>query len=221
MAVTTPHIEIGQPKKFTTGAILMSSAYGLFLAAPIFISVLIISVLKFGILTFLVPFLAILVTAFFLPFGLGNAYVVRLVRSINPAAGTTPDSFIVQLTLWPRIRSGMRAVIDDADDVGLLSFTDSALVFQGDSINLSVPFDEIKEFRPQNVGLRGRFVYGRRISVVVSGLPNVESLEFVERSSWLLPASRATTKRLYERLSAKIKSKEPNGKAKDQKGIAL
>lgn len=221
MAVTTPHIEIAQPKKFTTGAILMTGAYGLFLAAPIFVSILIISVLRFGILTVLIPILAIVVTAFFLPFGLGNAYVVRLVRSINPAAGTKPDCFVVQLTLWPRIRSGVRAVIDDADDVGLLSFTDSTLVFQGDSINLSIPFDQMKQLRPQNVGLRGRFVYGRRISVAVSGLPNVESLQFVERSSCLLPASRATTRRLYERLSAKVNSKETNGKGKEQKGTAL
>jgi hypothetical protein len=52
--------------------------------------------------------------------------------------------------------------------------------------------------------LRGLFVYGRRIKVVVSGLPQVEALEFAERTSWLLPTSRAITRGLHQRLSTKV-----------------
>ena len=203
VTTNTAKIEIAQPRVFTPGAVLVVSAYGVFLVVPILVSMLVVSLLQFGMLTVIIPFLAIAVTASFLPFGLGNSYVARLVRSLKPAGGSDAQGFIVQLTLSPRIRSGIRAVLEDADDIGYLSFSGSGLLFQGDSVKLSVPFDCIEEVRPHNIGLRGLFVYGRRIGVVVSGLPNVESFELAERSSWLLPTSRRITKTLYEQLSRK------------------
>ena len=200
-------IEIAQPKLFTAGAVAAINAYGALLAVPFVISVLVISVTKFSILTALIPLLVVAATAYFLPFGLGNTHITRLVQSANPAAATGGDGFIVQLTLSPRLRSGLRALLEDADDIGYLTFSGNGLLFQGDSVKLSVPLDRIEQVRPQNIGLRGLFVYGRRIKVVVSGLPQVESVEFAERSSWLLPTSRAITKRLHQRLSTGVSQK--------------
>jgi hypothetical protein len=197
-------IEITQPRLFTAGALAIVSAYGILLAAPFCLSILLISAIRFGIHTALIPLLVVMATAYFLPFGLGNTYITRLVRSLNPAAGQGEDGFIVQLTLSPRIRSGLRAVLEDADDIGYLSFSGTELLFQGDSVKLAVPFDRIEQVQPQNIGLRGLFVYGRRIRVLVSGLPEVESFELAERSSWLLPASRAIARKLYARLSATV-----------------
>ena len=201
-------IEIAQPRLFTTGAVVVVSAYGILLAVPFFIAILVVSLIKFGLLTVLIPFLVVAATAYFLPFGLGNAHITRLVQSLNPAAGKSEDGFIVQLTLSPRIRSGLRAILDDADDIGYLSFTGSELLFQGDSVKLSVPFDHIEQVQPQNIGLRGLFVYGRRIKVVASGLPNIEAFEFAERSSWLLPESRRITRKLSERLSIRVQQEQ-------------
>jgi hypothetical protein len=201
-------IEIAQPRLFTAGAVLAVSAYGILLAVPFFVAILVVSLIKFGILTALIPLLVVAATAYFLPFGLGNAHVTRLVRSLNPAAGKSEDGFIVQLTLSPRIRSGLRAILDDADDVGYLSFTESELLFQGDSVRLSVPFDRIEQVLPQNIGLRGLFVYGRRIRVVASGLPRLTAFEFAERSSWLLPDSRRITRKLAERLATKARQEQ-------------
>jgi hypothetical protein len=198
-------IEIAQPRLFTTGAVLTVSAYGILLVPPFFIAILVVSVIKFGLLTALIPFLALAATAYFLPFGLGNAHVTRLVQSFHPAAGKEENGFIVQLTLWPRIRSGLRAILDDADDIGYLSFTGSGLLFQGDSITLSVPFDHLEHVQPRNSGLRGLFVYGRRIKIVVSGLPDIDAFEFAERSSWFLPDSRSITRKLYKRLAANVR----------------
>jgi hypothetical protein len=197
-------IEIAQPGLFTVGAVAVVSAYGALLGVPFFVSVLVVSVIKFGFLTALIPLLALAATAFFLPFGLGNIHITRLVQSLCPAAAQPGEGFIVQMTLSPRLRSGLRALLDDADDIGYLTFSGNELLFQGDSVKLSVPLDSIKLVRPRNIGLRGLFVYGRRIKVVVSGLPQVESFEFAERSSWLLPTSRAITRRLCQRLSTRF-----------------
>ena len=204
MQSKAPTIEVAQPKLFTAGAVATVCAYGALLALPFFLSVLVVSVTRFSLLTAVIPLAVVAGSAYFLPFGFGNPHVTRLVRSLRPAATEDGAGFIVQLTLSPRLRSGLRALLEDADDIGYLTVREDELHFQGDSVKLSIPLDRIERVQPQNIGLRGLFVYGRRIKVVVPDLPQVESIEFAERSSSLLPASRAITKRLYQRLSARI-----------------
>jgi len=204
VSVKAPTIEVSPPKLFTTAGVLLINAYGLLPAIPLALSILAISLLEFGLLTWLLPVLVLVATAYLLPFALGNSRVVKLVGSLNLPAGKGEDSFVVQLTCSPRIRSGLRALLEDADDIGGLSFTDSELVFHGDSVKLSIPFDQIEQVRPKNVGLLGLFVYGPRITLVVSGLPGVKSVEFAERSSRLLPTSRKTTWKFYERLASRV-----------------
>lgn len=165
-------------------------------------SLLAVTMIKLGILTAVIPLMSLAVTAYFLPFGLGNPIVKKLVKSVNPGTSETQDRFIVQMTLSPRIRSGLRAVIEDADDLGYLSCTESELNFRGDSVRLRIPWKQVDEVRPQNIGWRGRFLYGSRIKITVSGIPNVETVTFSERSSLLLPTSKRVTRRLCERISA-------------------
>jgi len=203
--------EITRPRLFTAGAVAVVNAYGMLMITPIFSAIIAVSVIKLGVFTVLIPLLALAATAFFLPFGLGNTHVTRLVRSLNPGAGQKGDGFIVQLTVSPRLRSGLRALLEDADDIGYLTFSGKGLSFQGDSVQLSVPWENIQLVRSLNIGWRGLFVYGRRIKLVVSGWPEVESFEIAERSSWLLPASRAITRRLYERLSTNFAPKPKQG----------
>jgi len=192
------------PVRFGAGAQWAIHACGLVLVLPVLASVLAMSLGKFALWKLLLPAGAIAGTAYFLPFGLGNAYVARLARALNPAAGKDPDGFIVQLTLSPRIRAGLWAELEDADDIGCLRLTETELVFEGDSVKLSVPYSQIRRLRSRNIGLRGLFVYGRRMVVEISGASKVSALEFAERSSWVLPASRRTTRRLWEGLSAKL-----------------
>jgi hypothetical protein len=203
MTSTTAKIDIATPRHFNTGAVLALTAFGIFRFLLILIAILVVSVLKISLATVLIPALALAASVIFLPFGFGNAYVSSLVRKMNPDAGQGPNSFIVQLTLAPRLRSGVRAVLEDADDVGVLIFNGGELEFRGDSIQLNLPLNQISRVRPQNIGWRGLYVYGRRIELIAPGLPNVESLEFAERSSWLLPTSRRITKQLYQKLSNK------------------
>ncbi len=97
---------------------------------------------------------------------------------------------------------GLRALVEDADDLGYLSFTDSELIFQGDSVRLRIPWRQISAVRPQNIGWRGRYLYGSRIIISVTGIPNVDAVAFSERSSLLLPTSKRITKKLRERICA-------------------
>ena len=178
----------------------MVCAYGLLLIIPVILAMLVVSLLRFGIWTFLIPLAAICSATYFLPFGFGNTHISRLVRS--PAFGeeVQTSGFIVQLTFNPRMRSGLRALLEDADDIGWLTINDSALVFTGDSIRLSIPRKQIVRLRAQSIGWRGLFVYPR-VVLSVSGLPQVTELRFADRSSLVLPTARRKTRELFQRLS--------------------
>jgi hypothetical protein len=195
-----PRIEITPPRLLGPGAVLAVSAYGLVLVVPVFISMLAVSVMRLGWPTFAIPAATLAAVTFFLPLGFGNPHVAKLVRALGPAPGAEPGGWAVQLTCTPRLRAGLRALLDDADDVGLLCFEPTALVFRGDSVQLRVPLESIQEVRRRNIGWRGLFVYGHRTVVVAPGLQNITRLEFSERCSWSLPGSRKASRQLYERL---------------------
>ena len=197
-------IAIVPPARFGAGAQWAVHACGLGLVLPVLASVLVMSLGRFAPWSLLLPLAAIAGTAYFLPMGLGNACLARVARSLDPAAGIDPDSFIVQLTLSPRVRSGLWAELEDADDIGCLRLTESGMVYEGDSVKVSLPYSQIGRLRSRNIGLRGLFIYGRRIVVEISGHPKVSALEFAERSSCVLPASRRTTQRLWDRLSSRL-----------------
>ncbi len=199
-SLTGQSVEITSPKAFTPGTILIIAGCGLLLVAPVLLSLLAVTLVKLGMLTVLLPLLTIAITAYFLPFGLGNPVVRRLVRSRKLDMGG--QGFIVQMTLSPRIHSGLRALVEDADDLGCLSFTNSELIFEGDSVRLRIPWTHITQVQPQNIGWRGRYLYGSRIKIQVAGIPNLDAVTFSERSSLLLPTSRRITRKLRERICA-------------------
>ena len=206
MVMETAQLEIAPPKRFTLGAILIVHAWNLLLVLPVFASLVIVSLMKLGVSTVLLPMMAVVLTAWFLPLGQGNPYLARLVNSWGAEAAPGKPAFIVQLTLSPRLRSGFRALVEDADDVGLLSFTDSGLMFQGDSISLLLPLAQIRQISPHNIGIRGLFVGGSRIGLTVSGLDQFEHLEIAERSSWWLYSSRKITTEIYRLCSSGARS---------------
>ena len=199
----TPRIEIRPPQFLTPLAMLIIWGFGLLLVVPLIVSALVVSVYSFGSHSLILPIVAVLIATWFLPFGFGNPYVSRLVHSRRRSPGSR-ERFIVQLKLAPRLATGLRAIIDDADDFGSLTFNPRALLYEGDSVTLEIPYDSICAVKPQSIGWRGLFLYEPRIAMTVRGLPDVDQLEFTERSSWVLPTSRKISKALYQRLSAAV-----------------
>lgn len=204
MTPAASQFQSSPPRLLTFGTVLLISAYGLLLVIPVLLSIIIVSLLHLSLLTFLLPVLAVALTTFLLPLGFGNPYVVRLARSLPPNPVMTSSSFVVQLTFSPRLRSGVRALLEDADDIGWLSIGERALSFYGDSVQLSIPLSQIQDVRTESIGWRGLFLYGRPTVVSVSGLPNANTLKLAERASWLLPTSRSNARRLHSALQARV-----------------
>jgi hypothetical protein len=202
----TPELQINPPKGGKLGT--MASAYGLLLGIPAVLAMLIVSAMPFGPLTFVFPIVAIALTAFFAPFGFGNPYVKRMARSLCPPSEEHKQGFCVQITFEPRLRSGMRALFEDADDIGWLTVIGPNLAFFGDSIQLVLPLSQIRSVQAQNIGWRGLFLCGPRTVLSLTGLPNVKSVQFAERSSSILPESRSNAAKLWKFLTEQQRAKE-------------
>jgi hypothetical protein len=197
---TGARFERGTPRLLTKTALVVVCGYGVVLMLPVLLSLLAVSVLPIGAVTLLLPLLTLGVTTFFLPWGFGNGYIRRLARSLpQPEA----DSFLVQLTLTPRLRSGLRAMIEDADDVGWLTIGESALVFCGDALKFTIPLQQIAAVKAQSIGLRGLFVYPR-LALRVAGLTDFQTFAVADRSSACLPSARKANRRLHQQLAGKM-----------------
>jgi hypothetical protein len=191
------------PRLFGTGALLTVCAYGLLLMTPVIISFLVVSVLGFGIWTLLIPFLTLALVTLFLPFGFGNTYIRRLARPLQPPERAGQESFLVQVTLCPRLHSGPRALIEDADDIGWLSVSETSISFQGDALRFLIPLPQIRDVEVQSIGLRGLFLYPR-LALTISDLPEMKALAVAERSSAFLPNSHRASWHLYNCLTQKV-----------------
>jgi hypothetical protein len=204
MIASPPELEVKPPTIFSPLMVLAVSFWGLVLVIPVIISMLVVSVLQFGFLTFLIPLVTIGTATFFLPLGFGNPYVARLVRPLEPSSNQSQDRYLVQLTRKPRNRSGFLAILEDADDIGFLSLTDSDLFFHGDSIRLKVPYERVENLRLQNAGWRALFAYGPRTTFTIAGRPDTGTFTFAERASWHLPGSRKNARQMYQSLAQKL-----------------
>jgi hypothetical protein len=208
MPAVLPQIRTKPARLLGPRTIITASLYGLSVLIPVFASMVVISVLQFGIQTFLIPLATIGLATFFLPLGFGNPYVCRLIRPLKPPHADDADIFVVQLTRNPRIRSGLMAIFEDADDIGYLNLAESALEFHGDSIQLSVPYGLIEKLRLRSAGWRAMFAYGAQTTFSVAGLTDAGDFMFAERSSWILPASRKNANRMYQRLVERIQGSD-------------
>ena len=180
---------------------LAINGYGFALVVPVALSVVAMAGMKFGLLAALLPLATLVGSAFFLPFGLGNSLVRRVVlRNTPEAAMHRPDGFIAQVTFVPRLRTGLRGSLEDADDVGLLDLSRDLVLFKGDSVQLSVPVERVLSVEGRNIGMRGLFAYGSVAIVRIEGLAGVEEVHFADRSALLLPGARAASRRLLESL---------------------
>ena len=231
-----PKIQISAAQLFRIGSILLIWAYGILLLVPVLAAFVAISLLKLGLWTLLIPALTLLLTAWFVPLGQGNSYIAsrllkgRLAQEMSDGSAGAPRhikgahlptrspfapsaegsaAYIVQLTLKPRLRTGIRAALEDADDFGFLTLDEEGFAFQGDSISISVPYENIQAVSCENVGLRGRFIYGPRITLQIDGLANVESLQFAERSSITISQSKRTAHAIARQFASTMQDAAP------------
>jgi len=146
---------------------------------------------------------------FFLPLmASGSPYIVHLVRKIRPPSAENKKSFVVQMTLSPRLHTGVRGFLEDADDIGLLTFTDNTIIFYGDQTTLKLPIDSITEVSTRNIGFRGLWVCGYCTRLRSNLLSDHEFVEFADRSPWTVISAFQRSKEIFTELQPNINSTE-------------
>jgi len=194
-------IEISRPGRFGLTGVLAAHVMSFLLAVPLLIALVLVSAKDLGIFNLLIPIMALLAVICVLPF-FGNACISLIVRNLRPTNSREDRTWVVQITLCPRIRKGLRAALEDADDVGYLVLEESALIFTGDSVQLTIPFERIRGVQGENVGLRGAYIASGRIALETADLNGFEGLEIAERSSRVIFSSRRITREIFARIKA-------------------
>ena len=191
-------LEVRDHRLLTWGSLMVISAYGLLLLVPTLGVLLVVNVSPYGPWTWLLPLSVLVGSLYLLPLGFGNPKVRNLVRALDGEAGIREGRFVVQLTCEPRLASGLRGLLEDADDIGCLRLEAGGLVYLGDRVTLEVPYGAIERVQRLNIGWRGLYLYQSVVRVEVAGLDEVEALRFSERSAWALPGAVRAARRLAE-----------------------
>lgn len=116
-----------------------------------------------------------------------------------------PDQWIVQFTTYPRVNTGCRGFLDDADDIGTLQIEDSGLRFQGDHTSLFLPYRRMKSLSyyseiPRTMGLSKR----SRIELQSDGEIPFHTLEFSELESRRLLDIWGIPKKLHRQIKERF-----------------
>jgi hypothetical protein len=191
-------MEVQEPRLLGGMAVVLATGFGLLLVLPVLLALLAVSVLPFGWITLMLPLAVLGASTLLLPFGAGNPLIRKLARDI-PVPSTSCPKFLVQLTFTPRLRSGPRALLEDADDIGWLVFENGSMQFYGDSVRLSVPFESVQQARQGSIGLRGMFLYPA-LKLRVSSNGSALHFTVAERSSWLLSGARRIAREIGQHL---------------------
>ena len=186
-------ITVGDPRLFRLTQILVVNAIGIVVGLPCGVALGVgIGALVGGIIIASVALMAVGAVAlvafgaslFFLPLLWANPYICHLIRKgVVPAAEDASSTFPVQLALHPRLHTGVRGWIEDADDIGYLTVSPAGIGFKGDHVTLRLPCQSIVDVRTRSIGFRGLWFCGRRIELASALLGDREYVEFGDRAA--------------------------------------
>lgn len=140
---------------------------------------------------------------YFLPFFSGNTRISGWFSS------RPKGTWMIQLTLTPRRCTGMEALNDGADDVGVLSIEPGRLVYSGDAIAFSISRDKIQAIATRNLGWRGLWSLGNAITLTLAQpIAGVSKLALAPRRDATLPEHLRAARRLEESLRCWLNPEE-------------
>ncbi|HCE42233.1 MAG TPA: hypothetical protein DET40_01625 [Lentisphaeria bacterium] len=141
---------------------------------------------------------------YFFPLLLNVNYYIKFIagRIVSPPP---EGAHVCQISTTPKLCSGLRAVLEDADDIGYVTISADSVEFRGDSVDFSISGAEISNVGSCNVGWRGYWVAGRRIKLTINGHDRFKEIEISERHSWTIPGSRSLADQLHAQISSLLK----------------
>jgi hypothetical protein len=190
-----PIMIIGMGGAVSMGLVsMLNTAKRGMLLFPMLLGSLLLGIAAMGLVLYFIPSL-----------GNGNWLIKRILRTALNQPDEISACFIFQLSTKPRRYTGMRGLLEDADDIGYLCLTDKALVYKGDSINMLVPYKSIRSIRYLSCGWRVLWLCGEKIEITFPVNNSLTTIVLGERASRSVTESKRIIKKTCESLSAKVK----------------
>lgn len=134
----------------------------------------------------------------------GNFYYPRIIRTFVKETSGRDPSMLAQMSLSPRLRKGLRAATDSADDVGLVELGPEAFLFKGDAVSMVIPYDRIGGISRHSVGPRGFWLVRCWIRLHTDAFEDYEHVDLADASSLIKPTLDAKTKWMIDELNKRI-----------------
>jgi len=131
-----------------------------------------------------------------------NYYIKLLVSKTKNNYQTT--GYICQMATLPRIHSGFRGFLEDADDIGVLSIQTDRIEFKGDHSDIVIPLSDKVSIKLRNIGWRGLWFIGRKVRVQFQESEKTFAVDIAERQCWTLFKSRGLAKEMYETIERQL-----------------
>ena len=169
---------------------------------------------------FLVPALGatliICLYSVFRPLMRGGPYVARLARRHILLPCPARRSFLVGIRLIPRLRHGLRAVLENSDDIGFLCVTDDAILLVGDQVRARIPFESVHAVKLKPVGWRRAIRFAGGAVLTSAHLPApFQAIEVVDRAGNHMFAARANTLAMFQAIRQNWQEHEQRSRSRD------
>lgn len=81
----------------------------------------------------------------------GNWHIRTIAERLNILGELCRDDDLFQISFDPRPFPGIRGLLEDADDTGVLKSEQDKLFFKGGHVTLAIPYSEIDSIQTRNV----------------------------------------------------------------------
>lgn len=123
------------------------------------------------------------VTFVFMPVFQLNFYLRHLIRKVRGQKQPVTAAYDCQISFSPRLRHGLVANLGDSDDIGRFEITDDGIRFDGEIVQLTLPFAAIDSISRSTSDWRAMWAQGRKSRIATRGLDGISSFEIGERQS--------------------------------------
>lgn len=212
-------IRIEDPKRYRLSAIIVGNLipFAFIVADLVVIALAILVFLAFGgnsivgllVLLFLLVWILGGTFAYFYLYPFLESLYLRRILGHLVGKNDRKVTQVWEVSFRPRIRGGLRGLLDDCDDIGVLHLEDDALRFDGDSVDLSIPYSEMVNIDLRSPGARRMWVLGGKIEVTVNDGGEERTLTIAERCAKTIPESRRTTADTFQILKYRFGGQRP------------
>lgn len=114
------------------------------------------------------------------------------------------NSYVVQVSFHPRWQKGLQSVLDDADDIGVMTYQPDGIAFEGGALRFFIPYPAISRLESRFNVFPSLFLSGRRVHIYLGEGQGSGRLQVENRRSWLIVQQFIRNEQILRDIRARI-----------------